>query len=89
MNAFLLLKIASSFQAAANHSSDLFRPHLLIDLESNSSELYKNAIKIDFRMIRWLTSWLFNFESLNSPSGHFFQISTSPIDSSDEITPKS
>ena len=45
MNAFLMLKIASSFQAAANHSSGHQRSLFFIDLESKFHELFKNAIK--------------------------------------------
>jgi len=45
MNAFLMLKIASSFQAAENHSCVTQRSLFLIDLESKFHELFKNAIK--------------------------------------------
>ena len=45
INEFLVLKTACSFQAAANHSSVHQRTLFLIDLESKSHELFKNAIK--------------------------------------------
>ena len=40
-----ILKIASLFQAAANHSSGHQRSLFLTDLESKFHELFKNAIK--------------------------------------------
>ena len=44
-NAFLLLKITSSFQAAFPSASNSRQPNLLIVLDSESHELVKNAIK--------------------------------------------
>ena len=44
-NAFLLLKITSSFQAAFPSASNSRQPNLLIVLDSESHELVKNLIK--------------------------------------------
>ena len=44
-NAFLLLKITSSFQAAFSSASNSRQPNLSIVLDPKSHELGKNAIK--------------------------------------------
>ena len=44
-NAFLLLKLTSSFQAAFQSASNSKQPNMLIFMGSESHELFKNAIK--------------------------------------------
>ena len=80
-----MLKTACNFQAATNYCCNFKQTHLMTVLESEFHEIFGNAIKkTEFRLRRWLTSWLFNFESIKlsfwPPGGHFFQILISAID---------